>query len=114
VIGKPPRNGYFSHLVFMWDCGKRSNAAVKALGGGGGSAARVLSVFLLINKALSDLTESRLVWQEIRSNFIQVIGLQNPQNFPQEMRGRSACSVDSLFQEEKAVDRGLVEAKYRS
>jgi len=30
------------------------------------------------------------------------------------MGGRSACSGDSLFREEKAVDRGLVEAKYRS
>jgi hypothetical protein len=90
----------------MWDCGKRSNAAVKALGGGGGSAARVLSVFLLINKALSYLTESRLVWQEIRSNFIQVIGLQNPQNFPQEER-RGVGRISSLFQQNMRSEEGV-------
>jgi hypothetical protein len=44
--------------MFMCDCGKRSIAGVKALGGNGSSAARDLSVFLLKNKDLPDLTES--------------------------------------------------------
>src|SRR6202522_2813230 len=90
----------------MWDCGKRSHACVEALGGGGGSAARVLSVFILINKGLSGLTESRSVWQEIRSNFIQVIGLQNPQNFPQE-EPRETGQISSSSRQNTCAEEGI-------